>query len=406
MSFVVDRTAADSTMAVATSTLPDSVAGVIAWAMRHQPLDSVVVLQVGAAEYYALAGQFQPNLRVVFARDLEQELAVVPGLQRTGLLAAGGAIVFALLAAALFSAWVSRPVGALASAADRLATGDFDAPVPRSSLTEVSRMARAFDAMRAALVRRLDELQEANEALEDRQERLSILQAELVQRERVASAGQLASQLAHEIRNPIASVRNCLEVLKRRGEGDPESIRFADLAIDELLRMHELAEEMLGLQRTKQSGDQVCDPLKVARQVAALADAGSPVEEAGRVSVIGDAGPRVQLPADALKQVLLNLVLNAREARPGTPVEIVITRSGDGTAIEVLDRGPGIAAEHLDRIFDPFFSTKDQVRGVGLGLFMADAMVRSHRGTIRAENRTDGPGARFLIQLPAEAVAA
>ncbi|MDH3223179.1 MAG: HAMP domain-containing histidine kinase, partial [Gemmatimonadota bacterium] len=93
--------------------------------------------------------------------------------------------------------------------------------------------------------------------------------------------------------------------------------------------------------------------------------------------------------------------LNAREARPGTPVEIVISRVGDNACIEVLDRGPGISEAHLDRIFDPFFSTKDEVRGVGLGLFMADAMIRSHRGTIRAENRPDGPGARFVIQLPA-----
>lgn len=401
VSFVVERSKADSATAVATSTLPDSVAVIIADAMMAQPLDTVVALRVGSADYYALASQFQPNLRVVFARDLELELAVVPGLQQTGLLAAGGAIIFALLAAALFSAWVSRPVGALATAADRLSAGDFEAPVPRSSLTEVSRMARAFDAMRASLVRRLDELQEANAALEDRQERLTLLQAELVQRERAASAGELASQLAHEIRNPIASVRNCLEVLKRRGADDPESVRFADLAIDELLRMHELAEEMLGLQRTKQSSDQVCDPLRVARQVAALADAGSGADDAGRVSVIGDAGPDVRLPADALKQVLLNLVLNAREARPGTPVEIVIGHSGEGASVEVLDRGPGIASEHLERIFDPFFSTKDQVRGVGLGLFMADAMIRSHRGTIRAENRSDGPGARFVIQLPA-----
>ncbi|NNM34700.1 MAG: HAMP domain-containing histidine kinase, partial [Gemmatimonadetes bacterium] len=129
--------------------------------------------------------------------------------------------------------------------------------------------------------------------------------------------------------------------------------------------------------------------------------AGSTVDEAGRVSVIGEGAPSVPLPADALKQVLLNLVLNAREARPGTPVEIVISPSGEGASVEVLDRGPGIASEHLERIFDPFFSTKDQVRGVGLGLFMADAMIRSHRGTIRADNRSDGPGARFLIQLPA-----
>ncbi|MGI9628714.1 MAG: ATP-binding protein [Longimicrobiales bacterium] len=404
VSFVVDG----PDTPVATTTLTDSVAVAIASAMMEEPLDSVASIDVDGEEYFALAGQFQPDLRIVFARSLEQELAVLPELQLSALVAGAGALGVALLAAALFSGWVSMPVGSLASAADRLAAGDFEAPVPQSGLTEVSRMAHAFDSMRAALTRRLDELQEANTALEDRQERLALLQAELVQRERAASAGQLASQLAHEIRNPIASVRNCLEVLKRRSAGDEESIRFADLAIDELLRMHELAEEMLGLQRPRLTEEVSCDLSKVAHEVGALADAGSAQDDAGRVAVIGGASTPAQLPSDALKQVLLNLVLNAREARPGTPVEIVISDDSDGSGsatIEVLDRGPGISDENMDRIFDPFFSTKDKVRGVGLGLFMADAMIRSYRGSIRAENRLDGPGARFMIEVPVEAQA-
>lgn len=391
---------------VATTTLGDTEAGAIASTMAAAPLDTVVALDVAGTEYYALAGQFQPGLRVVFARALNQDLAVLPELQRTALLAGAGALGVALLAAAIFSGWVSRPVGALASAADRLAGGDVEAPVPGSAFTEVSRMAHAFNAMRTALTRRLDELQDANAALEDRQERLALLQAELVQRERAASAGQIAAQLAHEIRNPIASVRNCLEVLKRRAGDDAESMRFADLAIDELLRMHEMAEEMLGLRRSGRSGDADCDPEKAAREVAALANAGGGPDEPGRVSVVGASASRVQLPTDALKQVLLNLVLNAREAHPGTPVEVVLSESNGHAVIEVLDRGPGIASENLARIFDPFFSTKDEVRGVGLGLFMADAMIRSHRGSIEAENRSDGPGARFVIRLPVKAPAA
>ena len=388
---------------VATTTLDATTAETLARAMMGSELDSVSTVMVDDEAYYALAGQFQPGLRIVFARSLSQELAVLPELQRTALLAGAGALVVALLAAALFSGLVSRPVGALASAADRLAAGVFEAPVPDSAIAEVSRMADAFKSMRESLIRRLAELEEANAELEDRQERLVLLQAELVQRERAASAGQLAVQLAHEIRNPIASVRNCLEIMKRRSASDEEASAFADLAIDELLRLHEMAENMLSLQRARPGGDAVCDATRTAMEIAALSNAGSGPEEPGRVSVVGLAPPRVGIAADALKQVLLNLVFNAREAEPDTGVEVVLSESAGEAVIEVLDRGPGISEEDMPRIFDPFFSTKEEVRGVGLGLFMADAMIRSHRGSITAENRADGPGARFVIRLPAKA---
>ena len=114
-------------------------------------------------------------------------------------------------------------------------------------------------------------------------------------------------------------------------------------------------------------------------------------------------GPQllVAMEPDPLKQVLFTLVLNAREASgPASPIEIVLTEDGERGRIEVLDRGPGIPPDVLERIFDPFFTTKDEVHGVGLGLFMADAMVRSFGGRLEAGNRDDGPGARFIIDLP------
>ena len=389
---------------VATTTLDPTTAETLARAMMGSGLDSVSTVMVDDEAYYALAGQFQPDLRIVFARSLSQELAVLPELQPDRPPGRRrGPWWWLCWPPPCSAALVSRPVGALASAADRLAAGVFEAPVPDSAIAEVSRMADAFRSMRESLIRRLAELEEANAELEDRQERLVLLQAELVQRERAASAGQLAVQLAHEIRNPIASVRNCLEIMKRRSASDEEASAFADLAIDELLRLHEMAENMLGLQRARPGGDACCDATRTAMEIAALSNAGSGPEEPGRVSVVGLAPPRVGIAADALKQVLLNLVFNAREAEPDTGVEVVLSESAGEAVIEVLDRGPGISEEDMPRIFDPFFSTKEEVRGVGLGLFMADAMIRSHRGSITAENRADGPGARFVIRLPAKA---
>ncbi len=388
---------------VATSTtLSDSVTSAVLPSLANAPLDSVMAVDVGADRHLLLAASFKPGLRILFSRNLTEEFAILPGLRKTALFAGGGALAFALLMAAVLAGRIARPVVTLANAADRLADGDVDAPVPSSSVTELSRMAQAFDSMRAALHRRLEQLRLANTELEDRQVRLARLQAELVQRERAASAGQLASHLAHEIRNPIASVRNCLEVLKRRAGSDQEATRFADLAIDELLRMHELAERMLGLGRQPEKADEASDGVNVASEVAALINAGGVNEQGSNVAVIADRKNPifVGMSGDSLKQVLFNLVLNAREASVDTPVEIVVSASSNPATIEVLDRGPGIKPENLDRIFDPFFSTKDKVRGVGLGLFMAQAMIQAHRGRLYADNRTDGPGARFVLELP------
>ncbi|NIP81527.1 MAG: HAMP domain-containing protein [Gemmatimonadetes bacterium] len=286
----------------------------------------------------------------------------------------------------------------LARAADRLADGDFHAPLEPSRVEEVDRMARAFGRMREALEARLAELSTANEELAERQDRLRALQSELIRRDRLAASGRLVAELAHEIRNPVANVRNCLEVVRRRLEGDDEGRRFVDMAIDELLRMHELAEQMLDMNRPMDPGASRADPTEVVDQVAQLLRAGS-----GAWSLELDAPPvpAVAIAPDTLKQVLLSLVQNAREAMPdGGTVWLTLERQGGRAVVEVADDGPGIPDDALDRIFDPFFTTKGEVSGVGLGLFIAQGLVTRSGGRLTARNRKDGRGAVFRLELP------
>jgi signal transduction histidine kinase len=291
-------------------------------------------------------------------------------------------------------------VRALGEAAGRISEGHFDASVERSGVTEVDQVATAFEVMRDALAVRIDELAAANRELEDRQERLSMLQAELVQRDRLSAASRLLAQLAHEVRNPVASVRNCLEVLRRRVSGDEEASELADLAIDELLRMHELAERMLDLHRP-QPNEGRCDVAAVARDVATVVRMGVGDRQ---VEIEVDAPDRLdaRISADSLKQVLLNLVQNAQEAlgQSGGRIDIRAAARGPNVRVDVVDSGPGIGADALPHVFDPFFTTKSDVRGVGLGLFTAAGIVRSHGGRIAAANRADRSGARLSLEIP------
>jgi signal transduction histidine kinase len=313
---------------------------------------------------------------VLFARSAAEELAVLPRLRRGAATAGLLALVLFMLSGALLSSVLSRRVGSLAKAADRLAAGHFDVPLKRSRIGEMDRLSDAFDRMRNALASRLDELARANRELEDRQARLSALQAEMMQRDRLVASGRLVAELTHEIRNPVANVRNCLEVIHRRLDKDPEARRFVDLAIDELLRMHELSERMLDLNRPIDPGASRCDVGNVIDQVTALYRAG---ERSSRWSlrVSGQLSRSAAIGPDALKQVLLNLLENAREAMvEGGTIEVCLADEGELLAIEVVDEGSGIAVDDLPRVFDPFFTTKGALRGTGLGLFLAEGLVR------------------------------
>jgi signal transduction histidine kinase len=371
----------------------------LVFAVRElSPSKGVEELKLGPSRYLAVAAALNDSSRVIFVRDMERELALVPQIRQVTGTYAGLSLVVALLLGALFAALLSQPVKSLAAAAARLAAGDFDAPLVRSRIKEVDRVSRAFDAMRRALAARLADLQQANQDLADRQQRLVALQAELIQRDRLAAAGRLVAQLAHEIRNPVANVRNCLEIVRRRVANDPEGREFADLAINELLRMHELAEQMLDLHRPRDPSVKMCDAVRVSRDVAALISAGAGKDLT--VKVTGESFRRAAMAPDALKQVLLNLTQNAREAMNGKgTIELKVGARDRMTVIDVVDSGPGIPANILPNIFDPFFTTKVAVHGVGLGLFVAEGIVRSYGGELTAGNRPEG-GARFSVVVP------
>lgn len=366
---------------------------------RQPATEEVTRLDFAGAEYLVVSSVLPGGARVSFVRDMREELAVVPTLRAVGATVLGGALLLALVVGVGAATRLARPVASLAGAARQISEGDFQASVERSSVAEVDQVADAFEVMRDALAARIAELDSANRELEDRQERLSMLQAELVQRDRLSAASRLLAQLAHEVRNPVASVRNCLEILRRRVDGDEEASELADLAIDELLRMHELAEQMLDLHRPHATeGD--CDATSVVEDVAAVVRVGLGDRDID-VVVNGVESVFVDIPADPLKQVLLNLMQNAQDAVGDRGrIEVRVEAHDDNARIDIVDDGPGIGDDALPQIFDPFFTTKADVRGVGLGLFTAAGIVRSHGGRIAAANRADGGGARLTIEVP------
>ncbi|MBC7843383.1 MAG: HAMP domain-containing histidine kinase [Gemmatimonadaceae bacterium] len=396
--------------ALTTATTTDATARLIAQQALRWPRDKQVrEVTDGAQRYLMVTAPVGDAGTLVFVRDLTRDLAVLPMFRRAIVLSGVAALLLGLLLGTFAAFRVAQPVSVLADAADRLAGGDVDAPLMRSGIREIDRLAVAFAAMRTALAARMEHVERANREFAERQARLETLQSELLQRERLAVSARLVAELSHEIRNPIANLRNCLEIVRRRIEHDPQGREFTDLAIDELLRMHELAEQMLYLNRPRDPSELACRVEIVAREVSALASAGMH-PDAFMVTVASEGDPVAALAPDSLKQVLLTLVQNSREAiladrsaeqgRPGK-VDITISQSGGTVSIDVIDNGSGIPADVLSSVFDPFFTTKGAVDGVGLGLFVAQGLVRTAGGRLTATNRADDVGAHFHIELPA-----
>jgi two-component system NtrC family sensor kinase len=259
--------------------------------------------------------------------------------------------------------------------------------------------------MRDALSHQIGELESMNLELATKQQRLREVQAELIQREKLAATGRIIAQLSHEINNPIANVRNCLEVLERRKAIDRENESFLTMAIDEVDRLARLTRQVLDLNRQR-PGEVVADPLEVARETLALEQHTLAGQSIDIEFATDDVVPAVAIAPDALKQVLLNLVHNAEDAMPGGGSLMLEIRQVNGTVrVIVGDSGPGVPADVAARIFDPFFTTKSRTRGVGLGLFVAEEIVRTHGGRIAVERRQAG-GANFVIDLPTRSDAA
>jgi C4-dicarboxylate-specific signal transduction histidine kinase len=309
--------------------------------------------------------------------------------------------LIALLAASLAIARsVTRPVRALVGGARALEAGDLDFHLAVSSRDELGYLARAFDAMRLSLKAKIDELSEVNRDLADRMEELRRAQETLVRSEKLAATGTLVAQLSHELNNPIHNLQNCMEVIRRRlPEGD-ERRQFAEMALSEIARMARLTRQLLDFHRPSRLTLADVNVASVVRETLSMSDADLRAAHV-RAELTSDPSlPTVRASADHLKQVFLNLVLNAVEAMPqGGRLSIRAERDGDAVAVCFQDEGGGIHPEHRSQIFDAFFTTKGAVSGVGLGLSVSWSIVREHGGTIDVADAPGG-GTIFTVRLP------
>jgi two-component system, NtrC family, sensor histidine kinase PilS len=223
------------------------------------------------------------------------------------------------------------------------------------------------------------------------------------QQDRLAAMGELSAVIAHEIRNPLASIRGSVEMLEGDLELDGESSKLFSLVRKESERLNQMIEDFLDYSRLKHAQLRNCRCIELIDTMKEFLDSRVDIATSDRLEILPPPQDLVvRADEELLGQVFLNLALNAYQAMGDQgclTIAVGVRLDGNGPEVvfRFLDEGPGIDEESLPRIFEPFFTTR--TRGTGLGLPLANRVVASHEGSIMARN-LDGGGAEFSVHLP------
>jgi signal transduction histidine kinase len=222
---------------------------------------------------------------------------------------------------------------------------------------------------------------------------------QLKKTERLTAAGQLSASLAHEIRNPLASISGAAGILARGQVSAEARTECLEILTKESQRLNKLLTNFLDFARPRLPRLQPAEPLELVQSVMALAQH-TASRQGVTLQLFSEGQPReIECDPEQIKQLLLNLILNAIQATDGEGTVAVRTSfTEDSVCVDVCDRGSGIAAEDRERIFDPFFTTKEN--GTGLGLAIALNIATQHGGMLACRPNAGG-GTVFRMELPA-----
>jgi two-component system NtrC family sensor kinase len=230
------------------------------------------------------------------------------------------------------------------------------------------------------------------------------LEAQLSQSDKLSSIGLLAAGVAHEVNTPLAVISSYTQMLSKQLQGDPQKSGLLEKITRQTFRASEIVNNLLNFSRT--SGTEIgdVDVNKVIADTLALLEHQFKVGKIEVQNALTAALPAIQGNSGRLQQVFLNLFLNAKDAMPGGGTLRVATLNGDRVSVSVSDTGSGIAPEHIQRIYDPFFTTKNspregQPRGTGLGLSVTYGIIQEHAGKIHVESNP-GAGTTFTLDFP------
>jgi len=301
---------------------------------------------------------------------------------------------------------ITRPVGEMVAATERIAAGQFDQEVPAGAAGEITLLAESFNTMLKSLRQMKADLEEWGRTLEEkvkqRTEELVVMHDRVAQSERLASLGMLAAGVAHEINNPLGGILSLTALsLEDMPPDDPNRENLAEV-VRQAQRCRDIVRGLLEFSRQSRAAQEPTDLNKVLQDTLALI---TKQAQFFNIEVVRDWDPQlppVMADKSQLQQVFLNILVNAAQAVGERGTITTVTRydaAEDSVEVRIADTGRGIPPHEIAHIFDPFFTTKTSGHGTGLGLSIAYGIVRRHNGTITVESQL-GHGTTFTIWLP------
>lgn len=299
------------------------------------------------------------------------------------------ALLAALVLSLVLARQLTRPIDEVVRASARVAAGDFSAQVPVTGGLELATLSRSFNRM--------------NEALRE-------TQAQLLQAGKMAALGELGAGLAHELNQPLTSVKGFAQLALSRLEPDNPQRRPLGLIVQSVDHMSRIVSGLRSFARQSKFEFGPTDVNQVVSDTALFLEAQLRSRRIRLTARLGEGLPLVHGDANQLQQVLTNLLGNARDALegrsdPAITVETSARGRGRYVLVRVRDNGPGVPPGIRDAIFRSFFTTKESGKGTGLGLSISRGIAGSHRGRLDVFSPQRG-GTVFWLILPAAAVAA
>jgi C4-dicarboxylate-specific signal transduction histidine kinase len=329
--------------------------------------------------------------------------------------AASGALLLVLLLAevAVFTAFglyllrarLVLPLRRLAAAARAIADGNWAARVPAEGPRETWALANAFNEMTEALEARSGALEKAVVDLRESNRSLREARAGLDRAERLAAVGCLAAGVAHEVGNPLGAMLAFLDLARRDAGLSDEACGYLERAGSEGQKVRGILRQLLEFSRPPRTERAAVDLAALCRETSELVSAQRRYADVS-IEILEEGDPPAALAdRNIVAQIVLNLLLNAGDAlRGGTPeprVRITVRPAAAAVECVVADNGPGIPAPERERVFDPFYTTKQPGEGTGLGLSNALRYAEELGGTLELDAGGSGGGAVFVLRLPA-----
>ncbi|MDA8415297.1 MAG: ATP-binding protein [Desulfobacteraceae bacterium] len=248
------------------------------------------------------------------------------------------------------------------------------------------------------LQRTAEGLEESCNKLQAQSERIIAIEEQLRRSEKLSTLGEMAAVLAHEIRNPLGSIRGTAEILRDDYRpGDPKH-EFIEIQIKETERLNHVVEDFLRMARQQPVELRDCSLREELETIMTLVSRDAHERGVALSLEAGTDPAMIRGDGEKLRQAFLNIILNALQATPTSgSVEIVLDRDETGFGIHFRDNGSGIAADNLQRIFEPFYTTKTD--GTGLGLAVTRKIIEAHDGKMDIESKP-GQGTTVSIHLP------